>query len=109
MIPNVLMTVIGIVLVYAAVLGPAMMQPMNLLVAGAAIIACAVWARMSDHATWFSIANLIAGATLLVLAALQFVSQAPALILFWGVFWSGLIAAIVALWSLLYRPSEMLV
>jgi len=49
------------------------------------------------------------GVAMAVLAALQFMSRTPELFTFWGVFWVGLIVAVVALWAALYRPMQEVV
>jgi hypothetical protein len=106
MIANIVSTVLGLVLVYAAVLQPGLVngQPINLLVAAFVIVGCALWARSSDRMGWFSITNIVAGAAAALLAAAQLVGTTSALVTFWGVFWIGLTVAVVASWAALYRP-----
>jgi len=111
MVANIVNTLIGIVLVYAAVLKTNLVeaQPVNLLVASILIVGCALWARTSDAMGWFSATNVAMGVAMAVLAALQFMSRTPELFTFWGVFWVGLIVAVVALWAALYRPKQEVV
>jgi hypothetical protein len=110
MIANILNTLLGLVLVYAAVLKPELVdgQPVNLLVAAFVIAGCALWARSSDRMSWFSITNIVAGALAALLAAVQLAAKTSALVSFWGVFWIGLIVSVVALWAALYQPREEL-
>ena len=104
MIANILSTVIGLVLVYAAVLNPSLVSGVAILfIAGIIIIALAVWARASDAAVWFSQTNGIVGVCVIVLAVLQLMKLTSPLIAFWGLFWCGVIIGVVALWAALYR------
>ena len=108
MIANLVNTVVGIVMVYAAVLKPSLVQgvPVNLLAASIVIVGCAAWARTSDRMSWFSLTNIVAGAIAVILAAAQMVMDTAALVSFWGVFWIGLIVSVTALWAALYRQSS---
>jgi hypothetical protein len=105
MIANIINTLVGIVLVYAAVLKPSMVdgQPINVLVASVIIVGCALWARSSDAMGWFSLTNIGVGALAALLAGAQLVSKMSHAVTFWGVFWIGLIVAVVAFWAALYR------
>jgi len=109
MIANIANTVLGLILVYFAVLQPAAVEgggsTLWLALAGVIVVALAFLARRSDPGKWYSATNFVAGAWLLVLAALHAFSVAPALVSFWGVFWSGCIVAVVALWAALYKPA----
>jgi hypothetical protein len=109
MIANVANTVLGLVLVYFAVLQPAAVEgggnALWLALAGIVVVALAFLARRSDPGKWYSATNLVAGAWLIVLAALHAFSLAAPLLSFWGVFWSGCIVAVVALWAALYKPA----
>lgn len=108
MIANVANSVLGLVLVYFAVLRPAAVEAggsaLGLVLAGIVVVALAFVARRSDPGKWYSATNFVAGAWLVVLGALHAFSATPALVSFWGVFWSGCIVAVVALWAALYRP-----
>jgi len=106
-IANLLNTVLGIWLVYAAVLDPqwAAKGDWKLPLAGALILVFALWARASDHRKWQSGVNLALGVLLLALAGLHWKGAAPPLLMFWGVFWPGILVAILALWATLYRPT----
>jgi hypothetical protein len=108
MIANLVSTLIGVALVYAAVLDPPLIggDTITLFIAGFAVIGLALWARTSDSAGWFSSTNMAAGLGMVMIAALQAMKLAAPLMTFWGVFWAGLIVAVVALWSALYRPRQ---
>jgi len=105
MIPNLINTIIGIWLVYLAVLNPARLGDGGKIVcaAGIAVLILGFLARASDHAKWFSSTNISLGVILLLTAASQLVLPSEA-ITFWMVFWVGLGAAMVSLWAVLYRP-----
>lgn len=106
MAANLLNAVLGLWLVYVAVLDPAWAAHTHwrLPLAGGLVLALAVWARRSDYLKWPSMVNVVLGAALLVLAALKWEGAAPPLVVFWGLFWPGLLVPIFALWAALYRP-----
>lgn len=106
MIANLLNTLLGLWLVYVTVLDPAWAgaSPWKLPLVGAVVLVLALWARASDFRKWQSSVNLVLGALLLVLAALHWRGDAPPLLMFWGVFWPGILVAVLALWAALYRP-----
>lgn len=105
MIANLVNTVLGLWLVYAAVLDPAWAaSSWKLGLAGLIVIALALWARTSDYRKWQSGVNIVLGVLMLILAAVEAAGTAPALLMFWGVFWPGVLVAIFALWAALYRP-----
>ena len=106
MIPNLLNTLIGIVLVYAAVLNPTLiaghLHP--LLVAGVVILVLAGWAMRSDHHPWQNTVSMLMAVLLGVLGVVP-LTLYP-IVTFWGVFWAGIIVAVMALWAALYRPQS---
>ena len=105
MIANLLNTLLGLWLVYVAVLDPAWAaSSWKLALAGVVVIALAFWARASDYRTWQSTVDAVLGVSLLVLAALHATGMAPVLLMFWGTFWPGVLVAVFALWAALYRP-----
>jgi hypothetical protein len=105
MIPNVLNTILGIALVYCAILAPALMNATaSLPAAGVGIIALGFWARRSDKINWFNVVNTILGAALVLLGIGRTLTAVHPLIMFWWVFWVGIIVAVLALWSVLYTP-----
>lgn len=108
MLANLVNTLIGIIMVYAAVLAPQFIHGDKVIASlvGLAIIGLALWSRMSDAARWFSATIMAVGGVVLLLALAQLLTTLPSLVMFWGVFWCGTIVAVVALWAALYRPRE---
>jgi hypothetical protein len=103
MIPNVLNTILGIALVYCAILAPDLMNATaSLPAAGVGIIALGLWARPSDKIKWFSLVNTILGAALVLLGIGRTLTTVHPLVMFWWVFWVGIIVAVLACWSALY-------
>ena len=106
MIPNVLNAMLGIWLVYVAILDPAWADRTALLgLAAVVVAACAAWARASDFAHWQSNTNIVLALVLLALAALQAAGVVVPVLRFWGLLWIGILVAILALWAALYRPT----
>jgi hypothetical protein len=105
MIPNLINTVIGIWLVYVAVLNPSLIGAgtWTIYASGLAIVVAAFWARASDSVTWYSSTNVVLGFVLLLTAGSQAIIWSEA-ITFWVVFWTGISVAVIALWAALYRP-----
>lgn len=108
MIANILNTLIGLWLGYAAIFEAAAGQPQTwpVAAAAAAIIVLALVARRTDPAGWHSATNAVLGATLLVLALVNLWLVLPALVMFWLELWIGLAVASFALWAVLYRPES---
>jgi hypothetical protein len=104
MIPNLLNAILGIALVYCAILTPALMNgTASLPAAGVGIVALGLWARHGDAVKWFNLVNIILGVALLVLLAIgRALTAVHPLVMFWWVFWVGIIVAVLAFWSVLY-------
>ena len=104
MIPNLLNTLLGIALVYCAILAPGWINgnlwPM--LGSGILVALLAWWARAGDKLKWFNVANAILGIALVLLALASIAVKIPQLVMFWWVFWVGIIVAVLAFWSALY-------
>ena len=107
MMPGIVNTILGLVLVYLAVLRPGVIENANWYVgaAGIVIILLATWSRATDFAKWQSTTNIVLGTLLLILYAGQ-QAKLPlgALFIFWWIFWIGLLVALFALWAVIYRP-----
>ena len=104
MIANVVNAVIGLVLVYVAIIAPHLLEghvARNLVVA-VVIFVLALLARRSDVHHWQSSTNLVLALGLFALGLLQ-VMPYP-LLTFWGLFWVGLLVAVLSLWGALYHP-----
>lgn len=104
MIANLLNCALGLWLVYSAVLHPAWTgSTWSLPIAGVLVILLALWARASDLRKWQSNCDVALGVVLLILALLHRLDVVTPLVMFWGVFWPGVLVAIIALWAALYR------
>jgi len=105
MIANLFNVVLGIALVYAAVLRPSLVagRPAVLFVAAACIFVAAGLARRSDHHPWQNNINMLLALLLAGITALR-LSYVP-LAAFWSEFSVGTSVAVLALWAALYRPT----
>ena len=106
MIGNLFNVVVGLWLAYVAIFSTPSGSIDEAWLAGPAVAAIvfAAWARRSDRMKWQSGTNIVLGAVLLATAAArQAVGVAP-LVCFWIILLGGITVAILALWSLLYRP-----
>ncbi|HVC11188.1 MAG TPA: hypothetical protein VNE59_06105 [Burkholderiales bacterium] len=106
MVANLLNAILGIWLVYVAVFDRAWAgaNQWRLPLAAVRVLVLAFWAHTSDYRKWQSSVNLVLGVLLLILAGLHWNGAAPPLLMFWGVFWLGILVAMFALWAALYRP-----
>ena len=106
MIGNLVNILLGLWLAYSAIFShPAGdMNIAYLAVTAVAVIAFAAWARRIDPMHWPSDTNLVLGAALLVVAAARWAVYVPPLLSFWILLLIGITIAIVAMWSMLYRP-----
>lgn len=107
MIANLLNTILGVALVYVAILKPGLVNGRSwfLAVAAIAVIILAALARSSDRSTWQSSTNSVIGFLLLALAVARWYFLVPELLIFWSVLWGGLLVAILALWAAIYHPA----
>lgn len=104
MIASVLNTLLGLWLVYAAVLDPGLLEtsPWTLLASAVGLVVLGLWACRVDYLKWPGITCVALGVGLLVLLA----SGARTLsmtLTFWVTFWVGVIAGVLSLWSVFYR------
>lgn len=106
MVGNLLNILVGLWLAYSAIFSnPAGDMNNAALAAGAvAIIVFAVWARQTDPMGWQSGTNIVLGVVLLAAAALRWAIGVAPLVCFWMILLVGIAVAIVAMWSMLYRP-----
>jgi hypothetical protein len=104
MIANLINVVLGLALVYVAVLEPALaIHRPGWQLPLAAILFVAAWlARRSDYHHWQNNTNMALAVLLAVQAVLHF-AQFP-LAVFWIQFSVGTLIAVLALWAMLYRP-----
>jgi hypothetical protein len=106
MIGNLLNVLLGLWLVYSAIFAnPAGdMNIAALAASAAAVIVFAAWARRTDPMAWPGDTNLVLGALLLLVAVIRWAVYAPPLLSFWILLLVGIAIAVVAMWSMLYRP-----
>ncbi len=104
MIPNIINTIVGLVLAYVVVLHPTWAEqryvPLGLF--ALVIVVVALWARYSDARRWFSTVNMVLGIVLGVLSLLPLATMPQ--LAFWGGFWVGWLVPTIALWAVIYRP-----
>jgi hypothetical protein len=107
MIANFATILIGLWLAYRVIFSiPAgEMNQTEMIVAGVAVILLALWARRSDFMGWYSATSIILGLIILVLAALHRTVGVEPLVSFWMILLIAITVAIVAMWSILYRPN----
>jgi hypothetical protein len=105
MIAHLLNTLLGLWLAYAAILDPSLLsgsrRPMAIV--GVAVLVLGLLARPSDYLKWAGNTDVVLGA-ILAAAALTGVVAGFGAFGFWIVLWTGIIVAIVSLWSAIYRP-----
>jgi len=106
MIANFATVLIALWLVYRAIFSvPAgNVGQVELMIAGAAVILLALWARRTDFMGWNSWTDIVLAALVLLLAAADRVVGVGPLVLFWLILLIGIAVAISAMWSMLYRP-----
>jgi hypothetical protein len=107
MIANVLNTLVGLWLTYAAIFPQSFGAGGDRMILGAAVltIVLALWARRSDVSPWQSSTAIAAGAILAILTIGDQIAHLSAVLMFWTVLWAGLVSATVSLWAALYRPT----
>ncbi len=106
MIGNLLNVLVGLWLAYSAIFANPAGAMNNVLLAAAAvaIIVFAVWARQTDSLRWQSGTNIVLAAVLLGMAVVRWVIGVAPLVSFWFILLVGIAVAIMAMWSMLYRP-----
>jgi hypothetical protein len=108
MLANLLNTLVGVCLAYAAIFPTTLGTGRDRFVLIGAILTMvlALWARRSDTSTWQSTTAIVTGVLLAILAIAHQVTQISDVLMFWGVLWAGLVSATVSLWAGLYRPTR---
>jgi hypothetical protein len=108
MIANLINTLLGLALVYVAVLDLRLLAgrvwPMAILAVIVFVLALA--SRRGDVQRWQSNTNMVMAVALLLLSGLQL--EPYPYVTFWGLFWIGIVVGVLALWSVIQRltPSE---
>ena len=107
MIGNLLNILVGLWLAYSAIfVNPSgAVNNAALAAAGVAVIVFAVWARQTDPLGWQSGTNIVLAALLLAVAVVRWATGVAPLVCFWIILLVGIAVAIVAMWSMLYRPT----
>lgn len=106
MIPNGLLTLLGLYLAYLSIFGLTPSMQWREAVVGVAIVVLARLARRSDVSGWQSATNTVMGILLILAAAANWAMSFSSLMLFWIDLWIGLIVACLALWAALYHPER---
>jgi hypothetical protein len=109
MIANLLNTLVGLWLAHAAIFPDTVGKGHDrvVLIAAVGTIMLALWARRSDASAWQSTTTIVAGVFLASLEMANQLTSVSDVLMFWGIFWVGLISATVSLWAALYRPSQL--
>lgn len=107
MIASALNTLLGLWLVYAAVLDPGLLNasPWALLASGLALMVLGRWACSADYLKWPAVTCVALGVGLIVLVVSGARTLSTALT-FWVTFWAGIIAGVLSLWSVFYRSES---
>jgi len=104
MIPALLDGLVGLWLVWVAVLDPALADehPGSITMSAVVLILLGIAAYRADYLKWPGIIDIAVGAVLLALCLVTHITAASALT-FWSLFWSGCVVGVVSLWSVFYR------
>ena len=105
MIANGVTVLIGLWLAYGAIFStpPGNLNNIELAIASAVVVGCAVVGRLTNKRSWQSSTNLALGVILALLAAARAYFEPTSVPSFWVILLAGIAAAIMALWSILYR------
>jgi hypothetical protein len=104
MTADLLNTLLGLWLTFAAIFPQAAGGNRLILAAAVLTIVLALWARRTDVSSWQSTTAIAAGAILAAVAIVAQLTHVPDVLMFWTALWAGLILATVSLWAALYRP-----
>ncbi|HKI74962.1 MAG TPA: hypothetical protein VJ998_09975 [Pseudomonadales bacterium] len=98
-IANILNTLIGLALVYVAILDIQVLagRIVPMAVISVVVFALALVSRRRDLQTWQSSTTLVLAVGLFALALLQL--EPYQYLTFWGLFWVGILVSILALWG----------
>jgi hypothetical protein len=109
MIANFATVLIGLWLVYRAIFSiPAGdVSQIELAAAGIAVILLSLWARRTDFMRWHSWTNMVLAVIILLLAAVRRVVEVDPQASFWMILLIGIMVAVTAMWSILYRPNTV--
>ena len=104
MIPSALEGMLGLWLVWVAVLDPALIGSRTWIVgvSAIAIIVLAIVALFFDYLKWPAVTDIVVGVVLLAVSFTGTVIASP-IFTFWMLFWAGSVVGTVSLWSVFYR------
>lgn len=104
MIPDLISTLIAIVLVCTAILDKPLLESQHglLIIAGIALAVLGAIANRADYLKWPGVTVAASGLAIIMLIA-SGIASASSETAFWVVFWSGNIAGLMSLWSAFYR------
>ena len=108
MLANIANTILGIWLVYTAVLNSSLMgTPFRYVavIAGIVIIVLSLVARRTDYHPWHSNVTMTLGLSLIIVGIWNFASPLALVVNYWFTFWVGVLVAFIALWAGVYRPA----
>lgn len=105
-IANILNTLLGLGLVYVAILDINVLAgriwPMALL--SGVVFVLALFSRRHDVEGWQSATTMVVSVGLLIIALVQ--HQPWQYLTFWGLFWVGILVSTLALWGAIQKPFE---
>ncbi|TAM84333.1 MAG: hypothetical protein EPN41_13410 [Candidimonas sp.] len=103
MIPNILNTLVGLVLSYATVLHPTWVERQYgpFLVFAVIMLVLSIWARVGDAYHWFGNVNIACSIIIGVVSLLPLGTMPD--VAFWTGMWMGILIPCVALWAALYN------
>jgi len=106
MIANLLTVLTGLWLSYRAIFSipSGQMSQAEMMAAGIVVILLALWARRTDLMGWYSGTCIALGLIVLVLSGARHAIGVEPLESFWMILLIGIVVAITAMWSMLYRP-----
>jgi hypothetical protein len=107
MIANPLIILTGLWLLYRAIFSIPIgqMSEAEMMLAGIVVILLALWARRTDSMTWYSGTCVALGLIVVALSVARYTIGVEPLVSFWMVLLIGIAIAIIAMWSMLYRPA----
>lgn len=105
-ISNLVATLLGLWLSYAAVLDLSQLRDgaWGLYAAAVVTIALGLLSRRRDFARWPGTTEIVAAAAAIGALALFQAGVLNQMVVFWLVFFSGNVISVLALWAALYRP-----
>ena len=64
--------------------------------------ALAVWARRNDKLKWLNLVHVVLGVAVVLPGVARALTPVHPQVMFWWVFWVGILVAVLAFWSALY-------